>query len=104
MKNFIHLLLQNISCEDIFVFIHVGSKESQVKQADVVLLGFPLEVDMPESVRKNDLDMYEKVTTSNGPAMTWSMFCVGYLELNELNSAASMFDKQLLQTTQPYQV
>lgn len=59
---------------------------------------------MPESVRKNDLDIYEKVTTSNGPAMTWSMFCVGYLELGHTELARDMFNKQLLQTTRPFQV
>ena len=32
-----------------------------VKQADVVLLGFPLEMPMPEVFRMNDLSFYEKV-------------------------------------------
>lgn len=32
------------------------------------------------------------------------MFCVGYLELGEPDFASSMFDRQMLQTTQPFQV
>ena len=35
--------------------------DDTVKQADVVLLGYPLMVDMTEEERKNDLDIYEKV-------------------------------------------
>ena len=36
--------------------------DDTVKQADVVLLGYPLMVDMTEEERKNDLDIYEKVS------------------------------------------
>ena len=32
-----------------------------VKQADVILMGYPLEVPMPENVRLNDLNIYERV-------------------------------------------
>ena len=55
-----------------------------IKQADVILMGFPLEV--PSSspqVRANDLLYYSTVTDNGGPAMTWGMFSVGYLELGE---------------------
>lgn len=36
----------------------------EVKQADVILLGFPLMMSMPEDVRKNDLRIYENVIDS----------------------------------------
>ncbi|KAF6033647.1 ATHL1 [Bugula neritina] len=75
-----------------------------VKQADVVLMGFPLCAETSTIVRKNDLELYEKVTTPNGPAMTWSMFCVGHLELNETSRAEPLFDRQLAQCTQPFKV
>lgn len=35
-----------------------------MKQADVILLGFPLMMSMPEDVRKNDLRIYENVIDS----------------------------------------
>ena len=47
-----------------------------VKQADTILLGFPLEIDfnMTPEVRFNDLTMYGgNVTDEGGPAMTWGM-------------------------------
>ncbi len=49
-----------------------------MKQADVVLLGFPLQLDMSADVRENDLVLYENITNPDGPAMTWSMFAIGY--------------------------
>ena len=80
------------------------TKTNQVKQADVILIGYPLDAEPNQDVRRNDLDLYETVTTSNGPAMTWSMFCIGHLELGQPIKAANMFHKQLLQATQPFQV
>ena len=44
---------------------------SDIKQADVVLIGFPLMYSMKKEVRKNDLLFYESRTRVNGPAMTW---------------------------------
>lgn len=69
-----------------------------------MLIGYPLDKEPNLTIRKNDLDLYEAVTTSNGPAMTWSMFCVGHLELGSVDLAAKMFNRQLLQSTQPFQV
>jgi len=49
-----------------------GSHTGQpVKQADTVMLGYPLGLTMPTEVRRNDLEAYEPVTDPNGPAMTW---------------------------------
>ena len=42
-----------------------------VKQADAVMLGYPLGLAMSPEVRRNDLEAYEAVTDPNGPAMTW---------------------------------
>ncbi|RLV97182.1 hypothetical protein DV515_00011997 [Chloebia gouldiae] len=75
-----------------------------VKQADVVLLGFPLMHPMSAEVRRNDLEMYEPVTDSAGPAMTWSMFAVGWLELKELQRAWSQLEKCFSNITEPFKV
>lgn len=98
---------------------------TEVKQADTVLVGFPLMYDMESSTRSNDLDIYEAVTDlvrnqshnvllykfvsnitmnilsvtfsfQNGPAMTWSMHAVGHLELGEEQQAAGMFNRSYL--------
>lgn len=47
------------------------SSGEQVKQADVVLLGYPVMHPMEPEIRRNDLEMYEPVTDPQGPAMTW---------------------------------
>ncbi|XP_072035583.1 protein-glucosylgalactosylhydroxylysine glucosidase-like [Amphiura filiformis] len=80
-----------------------------IKQADVILLGFPLMVDMPEQVRKNDLMFYESyngkdVTDPNGPAMTWGMFAVGWMDLGNMTKANELFEKSFLNIQQPFKV
>ncbi|NWI10896.1 PGGHG glucosidase, partial [Crypturellus soui] len=75
-----------------------------VKQADVVLLGFPLMYPMSAEVRRNDLETYEPVTVWDGPAMTWSMFAVGWLELKEVQRAQSQLDKCFSNITEPFQI
>lgn len=42
-----------------------------VKQADTVMLGYPLGLPMSQEVRRNDLQIYEPITDPQGPAMTW---------------------------------
>ncbi|XP_072937087.1 protein-glucosylgalactosylhydroxylysine glucosidase [Epargyreus clarus] len=64
-----------------------------IKQADAVLLGFPLQYPMNISTRANDLSYYESVTRGNGPAMTWSMHTIGQLRLEDNLHAAILFNK-----------
>ncbi|NXS99837.1 PGGHG glucosidase, partial [Jacana jacana] len=75
-----------------------------VKQADVVLLGFPLMHPMSTEVRRNDLEMYEPATEPDGPAMTWSMFAVGWLELKEVQRAQSQLNKCFSNITEPFKI
>ncbi|NXN25189.1 PGGHG glucosidase, partial [Nycticryphes semicollaris] len=75
-----------------------------VKQADVVLLGFPLMHPMSPEVRRNDLEMYEPATEPDGPAMTWSMFAVGWLELKEVQRAQSQLSKCFSNITEPFKI
>ncbi|CAF1126931.1 unnamed protein product [Adineta steineri] len=80
-------------------------KNSTIKQADVVLLGFPLMWPMTKEVRKNDLLTYEAITRDDGPAMTWSMHAIGFLELEDFESAEKLF-RQSYETyvRQPFNV
>lgn len=48
-----------------------GYTDKAIKQADVVLIGFPLLWPMQSPIRRNDLIFYENKTRINGPAMTW---------------------------------
>jgi hypothetical protein len=68
------------------VFVLAGTFDPRgVKQADVALLGFPLLWSMPDDVRRNDLELYDNITHPEGPAMTWSMYAVGYVH-NDLKA------------------
>lgn len=43
----------------------------EVKQADVVLLGYPVPFPLRPDIRRKNLEIYEAVTSPQGPAMTW---------------------------------
>ncbi|XP_014672824.1 PREDICTED: acid trehalase-like protein 1 [Priapulus caudatus] len=73
-----------------------------VKQADVVLLGFPLMQESDEVVRRNDLVIYEEVTSTKGPAMTWGMFAIAWLELRDYKKAEELFLKNQQYTVEPF--
>lgn len=46
---------------------------------------------MTENVRRNDLLTYEPLTRPDGPAMTWSMHAIGFLELKDFDLAEQLF-------------
>ncbi|ESO07039.1 hypothetical protein HELRODRAFT_76967, partial [Helobdella robusta] len=75
-----------------------------VKQADVVLLGFPLMYNMLPDVRRRDLEIYENVTSVKGPAMSDAMFTVGWLEVHEPDRARRSFEKMFDHVTGDFQV
>lgn len=80
------------------------TKGQAVKQADTVMLGYPLGVSMSPQVRRNDLEAYEPVTDPNGPAMTWGMFAIGWLELGEADKAQHLLEKCYKNIQGPFQV
>lgn len=80
-----------------------------VKQADAILLGYPLMVNMTADTRRNDLEIYEtfegvNVTDPDGPAMTWGMFAIGWFELKNLTKAEKHFARSYANIQQPFQV
>lgn len=79
-------------------------KGHPVKQADTVMLGYPLGLPMSQEVRRNDLEVYEPVTDPNGPAMTWGMFAIGWLELGEAERAHLLLEKCFKNIQGPFQV
>lgn len=75
-----------------------------IKQADVVLLAYPLAWPMTNQVRENDLRFYSSVTESDGPAMTWSIYAIGWLDSGELDQAAVMFNQSYANIHPPFDV
>ncbi|KAM3609247.1 uncharacterized protein V6R79_011816 [Siganus canaliculatus] len=79
-------------------------KGHPVKQADAVMLGYPLGMLMSPEIRRNDLEAYEPVTDPHGPAMTWGMFAIGWLELGEAERAQQLLEKCFANIQGPFQV
>ncbi|XP_055640447.1 protein-glucosylgalactosylhydroxylysine glucosidase-like [Toxorhynchites rutilus septentrionalis] len=70
---------------------HLGTV---IKQADTVLLGYPLQYqEMTTQTRSNDLRFYENVTRRTGPAMTWAMHSINHLDLEEIEDAVEKFNR-----------
>lgn len=66
----------------------------KIKQADVTLLGYPLQyTNIQTTTRRNNLNFYENVTRANGPAMTWSMHTIGHLDVDPMPPSAHKFQK-----------
>ncbi|XP_016980794.1 protein-glucosylgalactosylhydroxylysine glucosidase isoform X2 [Drosophila rhopaloa] len=63
-----------------------------VKQADTILLGYPLRFDI-SSTHLNDLRFYANATRESGPAMTWSMFSANYLVSRQDKLANEYFER-----------
>jgi len=77
---------------------------TRIKQADVVLLSYPLEVNMSAATRDADLAAYEPATDANGPAMTWGMHAVGHLENDSPDKAARLFNRSFANVQAPFNV
>jgi trehalose/maltose hydrolase-like predicted phosphorylase len=72
---------------------HVGWNFTKIKQADVVMLGYPLAYEMPLTTQQNDLAIYAKATDPNGPGMTWSIHSIVYRDIGNETEAAAYFLK-----------
>ncbi|RPA98401.1 hypothetical protein L873DRAFT_1687777 [Choiromyces venosus 120613-1] len=71
----------------------------KIKQADVVLINYPLEFRLNESQALNDLDFYARAQSPDGPAMTWAMFAINAADLSPAGCASYTY---LLYASQPY--
>jgi len=81
-----------------------GYNGFEVKQADVILLGFPLMINMSLDVRRNDLSFYEPRTNPRGPAMTKSMFAINWLDVGEYSRAETSFSESYVNAKEPFMV
>jgi trehalose/maltose hydrolase-like predicted phosphorylase len=76
-----------------------------IKQADVILLGYPLQYPMPDQLRFNDLSYYQARTDYlNGPAMTFAMETIAWLELGDSEWAAEKWAQSYANAQPPFLV
>ncbi|XP_027436255.1 protein-glucosylgalactosylhydroxylysine glucosidase isoform X2 [Zalophus californianus] len=90
-----NVLVQNSTCP---------SPGEEVKQADVVLLGYPIPFHLSPHIRRKNLEVYEAVTSPKGPAMTWSMFAVGWMELKDPQRARDLLERSFANIAEPFKV
>ncbi len=69
-----------------------GYSGDNIKQADVVLLHYPLGLEMDVELQRADLEYYSARTDPTGPAMTWGMHSIGYLDLLDFENANKFFN------------
>lgn len=62
----------------------------KVKQADVTLLQYPLELEMSDHLRKGDLTYYESRVIKDGPAMTDSINTILWLDFDRAKAQESL--------------
>ncbi|VUZ47343.1 unnamed protein product [Hymenolepis diminuta] len=75
-----------------------------VKQADTVLLSYPLMYEQSKEAKIKMIEKYTAVTSDCGPAMTWAMFFISALEVGLMENASGYFDRCLLYCKPPFYV
>lgn len=84
--------LRILQFEDGVTREHATYQGEMIKQADANLLAYPLGVIADEQRWKKDLAYYaERIDQKDGPAMSYSVFCVQYARMGEADKAYAMF-------------
>jgi trehalose/maltose hydrolase-like predicted phosphorylase len=78
---------------------HQDYTGQQIKQADVVMLTYPLDFSMPQSMGINDLNYYTTRTDSNGPAMTDAIHSIAASALDAPGCSAYTY---MLRSYEPF--
>jgi trehalose/maltose hydrolase-like predicted phosphorylase len=78
---------------------HQDYVAQQIKQADVVMLTFPLDFSMPKSMGVNDLNFYTPRTDVNGPAMTDAIHSIAAAAIGAPGCSAYTY---MLRSYQPF--
>ncbi len=78
---------------------HQGYIAQQIKQADVVMLTYPLDFSMPKSMGVNDLNFYTPRTDVNGPAMTDAIHSIAAAAIDVPGCSAYTY---MLRSYQPF--
>ncbi|CAD7078921.1 unnamed protein product [Hermetia illucens] len=81
------------------------TRDIVIKQADAVLLAYPLMYPMSQTTRRNDLKFYENCTRNTGPAMTWAIHSINHLDNGDYLKADINFRRGYRDyIRQPFQV
>lgn len=81
---------------------HKDYQGIMIKQADANLLGYPLGIISDPTTLRKDLAYYaDKIDPENGPAMSYSVFCVQYARLGEAEKAYEMYKKSFQPNQRP---
>jgi trehalose/maltose hydrolase-like predicted phosphorylase len=87
---------------------------TRVKQADTIMLGYPLstwvhsfgdslpELALNQTVQTATLDYYANYTSPGGPAMTWGLFAIGYLDRHQPAVALANFRRGYANAQPPF--
>eukprot|EP01043_Picozoa_sp_COSAG02_P077635 COSAG02_NODE_17088_length_1029_cov_2.095699_1_plen_103_part_01 len=59
---------------------------------------------MSAALLSNDLTVYDPITDPEGPAMTWSMFAVGWINAGDFNRSAGHFQRGYAPVHPPFNV
>lgn len=71
---------------------HSTYNGEMIKQADANLLGYPLGFVTDARGQKRDMEYYaDKIDPKDGPAMSYSVFCVQYARMGDAKRAYEMF-------------
>lgn len=71
---------------------HSTYNGEMIKQADANLLGYPLGFITDARGQKRDMEYYaDKIDPKDGPAMSYSVFCVQYARMGDAKRAFEMF-------------
>lgn len=70
-----------------------AEKDRPIRQADTIMLNYPLNWNYSYDIMRNDLEFYETITDAKTPAMTWSWFTIGWKWTKEQNKMRSYFLK-----------
>lgn len=84
------------------VLEYEGYDGRMIKQADVNLLGYPLGLITDVAQQRTDLEYYkDRIDPVNGPAMSFSVFCVQYARMGDRMKAEEMFRKSYRPNIRP---
>ena len=87
--------------EDGTTMEHKTYNEERIKQADVNLLAYPLEIITDKATILKDLKYYEPKLAAEGPAMGQSIFAILYARLGDAENAFRLFKRSYVPNQRP---